>query len=84
MSVPRRRGSRREERCGAFIPGVAEPDPSAHGGRAARKGGRYNSFVPPNIAVYPFTLTRAVIEEAEAVREADTPIADQTRGLARK
>jgi len=40
---------------GTFIPGIAEPDPSAPGGRDARKGGRYNAFVPPNIAAYPFS-----------------------------
>lgn len=50
---------------GTFIPGIAEPDPSAYGGRAARKGGRYSAFVPPNIAVYPFTLTNATARDVE-------------------
>jgi Fic family protein len=50
---------------GTFIPGVAEPDPSAYGNRAARKGGRYNAFVPPDIADYAFTLTRATAHEVE-------------------
>jgi hypothetical protein len=50
---------------GTFIPGVAEPDPSAYGGGAARKGGRYNAFVPPHIAVYPFTLTNATARDVE-------------------
>jgi hypothetical protein len=50
---------------GTFIPGVAEPDPSAYGNRAARKGGRYNAFVPPNIADYPFTLTSATADDVE-------------------
>lgn len=50
---------------GTFIPGVAEPDPSAYGNRAARKGGRYNAFVPPDIADYAFTLTSATAREVE-------------------
>lgn len=50
---------------GSFIPGVAEPDPSAYGNRAARKGGRYNAFVPPNIADYAFTLTSATAHDVE-------------------
>lgn len=50
---------------GSFIPGVAEPDPAAYGNRAARKGGRYNAFVPPNIADYPFTLSSATAGEVE-------------------
>jgi Fic family protein len=50
---------------GRFVPGIAEPDPSSYGGRAARKGGRYNAFVPPNIADYAFTLTKATTSEVE-------------------
>lgn len=50
---------------GSFIPGVAEPDPAAYGNRAARKGGRYNAFVPPNIADYPFRLTTATTRDVE-------------------
>jgi Fic family protein len=50
---------------GTFIPGIAEPDPSAYGTRTARKGGRYNAFVPPNIADYPFTLTKATSTDVE-------------------
>jgi hypothetical protein len=50
---------------GRFVPGIAEPDPSAYGGRAARKGGRYNAFVPPNIADYGFTLTKAATSDVE-------------------
>jgi len=50
---------------GTFIPGVAEPDPSAYGNRAARRGGRYNAFVPPNIADYAFTLTSATAHDVE-------------------
>lgn len=50
---------------GTFIPGIAEPDPSAYGGRDARKGGRYNAFVPPNIAAYPFSLTSGTARDLE-------------------
>lgn len=50
---------------GTFVPGVAEPDPSAYGSRAARKGGRYDAFVPPNIADYPFTLTSSTAHDVE-------------------
>jgi Fic family protein len=50
---------------GIFIPGIAEPDPSAYGTRAARKGGRYNAFVPPDIADYPFRLTNATNTDVE-------------------
>lgn len=55
---------------GTFIPGVAEPDPSAYGNRAARKGGRYNAFVPPNIANYPFKLTSATTHDIEVGTQA--------------
>lgn len=55
---------------GSFVPGVAEPDPSAYGSRAARKGGRYNAFVPPNIADYPFTLRNATAKDVETGRTA--------------
>jgi Fic family protein len=55
---------------GAFIPGVAEPDPSAYGHRAARRGGRYNAFVPPNIADYAFTLTSATAHDVEVGTQA--------------
>lgn len=50
---------------GTFIPGVAEPDPSAYGGRAARKGGRYKAFVPPNIADYTFVFAGATTQDVE-------------------
>lgn len=50
---------------GTFIPGVAEPDPSAYGNRAARKGGRYNAFVPPSIADYRFAYTSATAHDVE-------------------
>lgn len=50
---------------GRFIPAIAEPDPSAYGSRAARKGGRYNAFVPPHIADYPFKLTSATLTDVE-------------------
>jgi hypothetical protein len=48
-----------EAEWGTFVPGYARPDPSAYGGRAARKRGRYDAFVPPNIATYDFRLTDA-------------------------
>jgi Fic family protein len=54
-----------ESTWGSFIPGIAEPDPSAYGGRAVRKGGRYNAFVPPNIANYTFSLTKATASDVE-------------------
>jgi Fic family protein len=62
---------------GRFIPAIAEPDPSAYGSRVARKGGRYNAFVPPNIADYPFALTRGTTSDVQ------TGIAglEQLRGL---
>jgi Fic family protein len=50
---------------GRFIPGVAEPDPSAYGGRAVRKGGRYNAFVPPDIAHHAFELTKATASDVK-------------------
>jgi Fic family protein len=50
---------------GTFIPGITAPDPSAYGGRAARKGGRYNAFVPPYIADYAFRLTNATARDVE-------------------
>jgi len=55
-----------EREWGTFIPGYARPDPSAYGGRAARKGGRYNAFVPPNIATYDFRLTDAAQRDVES------------------
>jgi Fic family protein len=54
-----------KDEWGTFIPGYARPDPSAYGGRAARKGGRYNAFVPPNIATYDFRLTDAAQRDVE-------------------
>jgi hypothetical protein len=49
-----------------LIPGYARPDPSAYGGRAARKGGRFDAFVPPNIATYDFRLTDEVQRDVES------------------
>jgi Fic family protein len=51
---------------GTFVPGVAEPDPSGYGSRAARRDGRYNAFVPPNIADFPFTRSSATARDVEA------------------
>jgi len=62
---------------GTFIPGVAEPDPSAYGNRAARKGGRYNAFVPPNIVDYPFKFTTATARDVEV----GTRALEQLKGL---
>lgn len=55
---------------GTFISQVAQPDPSAYGGRAARKGGRYNAFLPPNIADYVFTLSDSASRDVEVGVEA--------------
>jgi Fic family protein len=41
---------------GRFVVGIAQPDPTAYGGRAARAGGRYEAFVPPLIAERDFTI----------------------------
>lgn len=41
---------------GHFVAGIAQPDPSAYGGRAARTGGRYEAFVPPLIAAGEFVF----------------------------
>ncbi|MGC9221576.1 MAG: hypothetical protein ACP5H2_09550, partial [Solirubrobacteraceae bacterium] len=54
-----------ESTWGRFISGIAEPDPSAYGGRAVRKGGRYNAFAPPNIAEYAFALSKATASDVE-------------------
>lgn len=48
---------------GKFIPLTAEPDPAAYGSRAARRGGRYNAFVPPDIADHRFALTNATASD---------------------
>jgi Fic family protein len=66
-----------ESTWGRFIPAIAEPDPSAYGSRAARKGGRYNAFVPPNIADYPFALTRGTTSDVQIGLAA----LEQLRGL---
>jgi Fic family protein len=55
-----------QDKWGTFIPGFAEPDPSGYGSRAARKGGRYNAFVPPNIASFPFASSAATGRDVEA------------------
>lgn len=55
---------------GSFISRIAQPDPSAYGGRAARRGGRYNAFVPPNIATYAFTLSNSAARDVEVGTEA--------------
>ncbi len=54
-----------ENAWGSFIPGIVKPDPSAYGGRAVRKGGRYNAFVPPDIATYSFTLDQGTIRDVQ-------------------
>jgi Fic family protein len=54
-----------ENAWGSFIPGIAKPDPSAYGGRAVRRGGRYNAFVPPDIASYSFTLGQGTIRDVQ-------------------
>jgi Fic family protein len=41
---------------GSFVVGIAQPDPTAYGGRAARAGGRYEAFVPPLIATRSFVF----------------------------
>src|SRR5450755_3870242 len=55
---------------GSFISRIAQPDPSAYGGRAARKGGRYNAFVPPNIATYVFALSDSAARDVEVGTQA--------------
>ena len=55
---------------GSFIPQIARPDPSAYGGRAARTGGRYNAFVPPNIAGYVFALSDSAARDVEVGTQA--------------
>ncbi len=55
---------------GSFISRIAQPDPSAYGGRAARKGGRYNAFVPPDIATYVFTLGNSAARDVEVGTQA--------------
>jgi Fic family protein len=49
-------------------------DPAAYGSARERRGGRYEPFVPPHIAAWPFTLTSAA---AAAVSQG----ADELRSL---
>lgn len=59
-----------DDAWGTFIPRLAKPDPSAYGGRAARKGGRYNAFLPPKIAAYSFTLSDSAARDVAAGTQA--------------
>jgi len=59
-----------DDAWGTFISRIAQPDPSAYGGRAARKGGRYKAFLPPNIATYVFTPSDSAAREVEGGTQA--------------
>jgi Fic family protein len=58
-------GASADNEWGSFVPRIAPPEPSAYAGRAVRKGGRYNAFVPPDIANYVFTLSDATSQDVE-------------------
>jgi Fic family protein len=59
-----------DDTWGTFISRIALPDPSAYGGRAARKGGRYNAFRPPEIATYVFELSDSAARDVEVGTQA--------------
>jgi hypothetical protein len=63
-------GAVADNKWGSFVPRIAPPEPSAYAGRAARKGGRYNAFVPPDIANYVFRLSDATSQDVEVGMQA--------------